>query len=104
MVDSGPWSPKIHEMSDSLKGWQKNKQTNKPAKDQEGNNDNDVGDDASGVEVEFGGECKLFACPNEGFVKTYQRYRSTINHTLHGQWVFQTKGESLFDTAKMLYN
>ena len=64
---------------------QTNKQTNKPAKDQEGNNDNDVGDDASGVEVEFGGECKLFACPNEGFVKTYQRYRSTINHTLHGQ-------------------
>ncbi len=73
-----------------------------PAEDQGGGNDNDLGDDASGVEVED--ECKLFACPNEGCVKTYQRYGSMVNHTLYGQCVFEPERETLLDTAKIMYS
>ena len=55
-----------------------------------------------GAEVENGRE-KLFSCPNEGCIKTYQHYGSMINHTLYGQCVFQSERESLMDTAKVLY-
>ena len=77
---------------------------NNPAKDQGGDNDNDLDDDASGIEAEGVDKCELFACPNEGCVKTYQRYGSMINHTLYGQCVIQPERESLLDTAKMLYS
>ena len=77
---------------------------NNPAEDQGGDNDNDLDDDASGIEAEGVDKCELFACPNEGCVKTYQRYGSMINHTLYGQCVIQPERESLLDTAKMLYS
>ena len=43
---------------------------NNPAEDQGGDNDNDLDDDASGIEAEGVDKCELFACPNEGCVKT----------------------------------
>ena len=64
--------------------------------------DTDDENEGLGDEVENGRE-KLFACPNEGCIKTYQRYGSMINHTLYGQCVFQSERESLMDTAKVLY-
>lgn len=63
------------------------------AEDQESDND-DENENGSG---------RLFACPNEGGVKTYQRYGSMVNHTLHGQCLFQSERDSLMDTAKVLY-
>ena len=64
--------------------------------------DNNDENERAGAEVENGRE-KLFACPNEGCIKTYQRYGSMVNHTLYGQCVFQSERESLMDTAKVLY-
>ena len=64
--------------------------------------DNDDENERLGAEVENGKE-QLFACPNEGCIKTYQRYGSMIDHTLYGQCVFQSERESLMDTAKVLY-
>lgn len=64
--------------------------------------DNDDENERSGAEVE-NGSGRLFACPNEGCVKTYQRYGSMVNHTLYGQCLFQSERESLMDTAKVLY-
>ena len=64
--------------------------------------DTDDENEGLGAEVENGRK-KLFACPNEGCIKTHQRYGSMINHTLYGQCVFQSERESLMDTAKVLY-
>ena len=64
--------------------------------------DNDDENERSGAEVENGRE-KLFACPNEGCIKTYQRFGSMVINTLYGQCVFQAERESLIDTAKVLY-
>ena len=52
--------------------------------------DNDDENERLGAEVENGRE-NLFACPNEGCIKTYQRHGSMINHTLYGQCVFSVQ-------------
>ena len=49
--------------------------------------DDDDENERSGAEVE-NGSGRLFAFPNEGCVKTYQRYGSMVNHTLYGQCLF----------------
>ena len=64
--------------------------------------DHDDENERAGAEVENGRE-KLFASPNEGCIKMYQRYGSMVNHTLYGQCVFQSDRESLMDTANFLY-
>lgn len=83
----------------------KNGKSTSPAENRESDTDDD-GNDGSDVE-EVGSSsnsCKLFACPNEGCVKTYQRYGSMVNHTMYGQCLFQPERESLLDTAKVMYS
>lgn len=79
-------------------------QTIEPSEDKGSDSDNDADNMASEVTAENAENCKLFACPNEGCVKTYQRYGSMVNHTLYGQCVFQLERESLLDTAKIMYS
>lgn len=79
-------------------------QTIEPSEDKGSDSDDDADNMASEVTAENAENCKLFACPNEGCVKTYQRYGSMVNHTLYGQCVFQPERESLLDTAKIMYS
>jgi len=45
---------------------------------------------------------KLSACPNEGCIRIYKRFGSTVNHVAYGKCEFQREGESLLDTAKIM--
>lgn len=45
----------------------------------------------------------LFSCPNEGCVKSYQRYSNLEKHLDLGKCQLQLEKETLFDKAKTLY-
>lgn len=72
----------------------------------------DKGVDAADEEVES--SChedeietdKLFACPNEGCIKVYQRYGSMVNHTMFGRCEYKPESQtmSLLDNAKLKYS
>lgn len=47
---------------------------------------------------------KLFTCPNEGCIKSFQRYASLENHLHYGKCELTQEKESLFDLAKIAYH
>lgn len=46
---------------------------------------------------------RLFSCPNEGCICTYQRFSSVERHLEHGRCVLKQERETLYDKAKLLY-
>ena len=48
-------------------------------------------------------ERKLFFCPEDGCVKSYQRYYSLEQHLCHGRHKYTLEHETLYDKAMALY-
>jgi hypothetical protein len=47
---------------------------------------------------------KLFTCPNEACIKSFQRYASLENHLQYGRCELKQEKESMFDRAKITYH
>ena len=86
-------------MSVILQEWKKR---SPPPLPEDHGSDNDDENERFGAEVENGRE-NLFACPNEGCIKMYQRYGSMINHTLYGQCVFSVRERVPYGYSEGLY-
>ena len=61
--------------------------------------------EASGDESDDSKEChdKLFSCPEEGCIKSFQRYSSLQHHLDVGKHKYALENETLFDKAMMSY-
>ena len=51
----------------------------------------------------FDNERKLFFCPEDGCVKSYQRYYSLEQHLCHGRHKYALEHKTLYDKAMALY-
>jgi len=75
--------------------------TRKAAPEEEKEEDGDGGEESDGDDDH---DQKLFTCPVEGCVYTYQKYKWLENHLEYGQCKLIPEKESFFDKAKIIYS